>query len=556
MSSLSIVSRRTFLTGSFKAGMAAALASVLDIPPLMKHALAAGPGSGKKVLFIWLRGANDALNTVIPINDPAYRNMGTESQPKLTRPTLAIPMDPSASYDAIGPCFDATQFSAAAGTARAAGTPTFAYDKAILLGNGFAALHPSLKFLAPVYNDGQLALVHRVGYPKQSRSHFDSQNYWENGAPNNNLVKDGILYRAIMQSGLVGSNSLTGVSVQPTLPLILRGSGAAMTNLSDLNRYRLLGIPGGNGFDKAEAALAAANAVPFVDKQNRELLQAQYDSLVRTLPLFEGISADMSQEFLDTVDTDGDYPYNLFPTSADLNGGYHRPNSVTDAAKYVVDNSSNAYSFFKNLKAAALVLERTDAIVAGTEIGGFDTHSNEGQLTGAHPNLLRRIGWALYALKRFFTRPGSGLNWNNLVVVTLSEFGRTTVENSDQGTDHAEAGVMLVAGGGVNGYRPGSHSGVYGCSPNDAVPWIPGPPDQADKVDGSMFGVSNRYLKRAVDYRSVFGEIIRDHLLGDTDNARLQQIVTGYQQEGTEHLQGGGTSAKDNTPILGELGLV
>src|SRR2546426_12820623 len=85
-SNLNIFSRRSFLSTTAKAGMAAAVASLVDIPLIMKRALAEGTiGSGKKVLFIWLRGANDALNSVIPIEDTAY---GTG-----IRPSLAIPKD-------------------------------------------------------------------------------------------------------------------------------------------------------------------------------------------------------------------------------------------------------------------------------------------------------------------------------------------------------------------------------------------------------------------------------------------------------------------------------
>ena len=131
--------------------------------------------------------------------------------------------------------------------------------------------------------------------------------------------------------------------------------------------------------------------------------------------------------------------------------------------------------------------------------------------------------------------------WNNMVVVTLSEFGRTTIQNSDFGTDHAEAGVMWVAGGGING-------GVYNCSTAGNHPWVPGNGGQS----GSMFGENARYLKRNTDYRSVLGEIIRDHL-GATQN-QLNRIIPGYAAA-NEFLQNGGTSS-DGTPIVGELGLV
>src|SRR3954470_11906073 len=193
-----IHTRRDFLSTVAKTGAVAALASLTDIPLVMKKALAATPGlgtNGKKLLFIFLRGANDSLNSVIPIQDTGYAS---------SRPTLAIPKDAGIDYSATGAC-DLSAFN----TDGAA--PTFGYTSGIRLGNGFAALHPALKFLAPVYNAGDLALLHRVAYPKQSRSHFDSQNYWENGSPNNNLVKDGIFYRTMIQSGLAHTNALTGV---------------------------------------------------------------------------------------------------------------------------------------------------------------------------------------------------------------------------------------------------------------------------------------------------------------------------------------------------------
>ena len=86
--------------------------------------------------------------------------------------------------------------------------------------------------LAPVYNGGDLALVHRVGYPKQSRSHFDSQNYWETGNPNNNLVKDGILYvtedrkvNGFFETMTVGENIYLGDLARPRrFPLLVSRS--------------------------------------------------------------------------------------------------------------------------------------------------------------------------------------------------------------------------------------------------------------------------------------------------------------------------------------------
>jgi uncharacterized protein (DUF1501 family) len=531
MNQFNILTRRSFLSTSFKAGLGVALATLTDIPFLMKRALAEGTiglngtdGRKKKLLFIFLRGANDGLNTLIPAVDPAYNTTN--------RPNIMIPLDPGIDYSAAtGACDFPVSGSAA----------TFTYANPLRLGNGFAALHPSLKFLAPVYNAGQLALIHRVGYPKQSRSHFDSQNYWETGNPNNNLVKDGIFYRAMIESGLANSAPLTGVSIQSALPMILRGSEAAMTNLTDATRYNLLGIPNTTaGNLKSDNAITASSSFPYAARKNRQFLDLQYKNLNSTLNLFASINfTEAGNTFIDDSATDGDFPYYLFPTTNAKNGGGSTSKYVVDTGAY----NSSGTGFFNNLKAAALILNKTDALITGTEMGGFDTHNN--QVTsgsphlGSHANLMRRIGWAMYALRKYFTSYGDRATWDNLVVITLSEFGRTTVQNTSLGTDHAEAGVMLVGGGGVRG-------GVYGCSPADSVPWVPG-------QTGTMFGVSNRYLKRGVDYRSVLGEIVRDHL-GATQG-QLNRIIPGYTNPG-ESLSAKGTSSIDGTPIMGELNLV
>lgn len=536
MQHINIITRRAFLDQSFKVGLGVALSTLVDIPIVVKRALAEGNIglNGKKLLFIFLRGANDGLNSLIPIQDPAYAT---------SRPTIRLLPDPAENYGSTGPC----TFPSGA-----AADPTFGYANAIKLGNGFAALHPSHKFLAPVYNAGELALIHRVGYPRQSRSHFDSQNYWETGYPNNNISKDGILYRTMVESGLANTNALTGVSIQSSLPLILRGSSAAMTNLNDPTRYNLLGIPNTTtGNNKADAALFAGNGFGAAEKQNRDLLRLQYKNMTDTLSIFASLNfSEAGNTFVDDANTDNDTaPYYLFPTTNAKNGGYAL--HANNANKYVVD--TGAYGFFNNLKSASLLLNKTDAIVAGTEMGGFDTHTNQGQATGSHPNLQRRIAWAMYALRKYFTNYADKATWNNLVVVTLSEFGRTSIENSDRGTDHAEASVMFVAGGQVKGYGKGNPSGVFGCHTSDVVPWVPGPANQAGIGDGSMFGVSDRYLKRAYDYRSVLGKLIRDHL-GATQN-QLNRIIPGYT-DAREKLQAGGLSTIDNTQIMGEPNII
>jgi len=569
MHTFNIYSRRTFLSRSAKAGMAAALASLVDIPFVMKRALAEGSIglNGKKVLFIWLRFGNDGLNNIIPIEDLQY---------KIIRPTIGLQKEQGVDYALTGECFDPTFYTNGSFTPRTSADNTYSYTNAIKTGNGFAALHPALKFLSPVYNAGDLALLHRVAYPKQSRSHFDSQNYWENGNPNNKLSKDGIFYRTIMESGLANTAPLTGVTIQSALPLIMRGSEAAMTNLTSPTRYDLLGIPTGTGDNKAFNAVASANYFPYSKKLSRELLDLQYENMTSTLRVFGNLDfSENGNVFRDDIKTDGDadwYPnnqpfndqlgYYLFPTSNEKNGGYQRPNNGgANTDKRVVPQNQQA-GFFTNLKAAAMILNKTDAIIAGTELGGFDTHGTQGAATGTHANLLQGVGWSMYALRKYFTLYADKATWENIVVVTLSEFGRTAVENTDKGTDHAEAGVMYVAGGSVKGYVLGSSSGVFGCSQTDPIPWQPGPKTNNLGTCGTMFGagfpnstnpVNAGYLRRAIDYRSVLGEVIRKHL--GSSQAQLNRIIPGYANAG-ESLLAGGTSSIDGVQIRGELGIL
>jgi uncharacterized protein (DUF1501 family) len=513
---INTITRRDFLSRTLKGGAALGLAALTQVPPFARRALAEGSigANGKKMLFIFLRGANDALNSCIPILDSSYNNTN--------RPALYITPEVGVDYSTSGPC-----------VFPAAGANQFSYANAIKLGNGFNALHPAMRFLAPVYNVGDLAMIHRVGYPRQSRSHFDSQAYWETGEPNS-VVREGIFYRTLLESGLYPNNPLAGISIQGSLPTTFQGNELAITNIADPTRYELLGTPSPASDTKLFNSILAGNKGVFPDKRSRDLLHLNYDNLVSTLNLFSTITFDDSGNTF----TDPATGFYLFPTSATKNG-------LGTAATNVV--AQNSYSFFTQLKGAALILNKTSAVIAGTEMNGFDTHNNQGGATGDHADLMKALAWSIYGLRQYFLGNGDQASWNNLVIVVMTEFGRTTVQNSNGGTDHAEAGLMFLAGGGVKGYgKAGRTSGVIAGTPSDSVPWVTGPA-------GSMFGVSGRYLQRAVDYRSVLGEVIREHL-GATQT-QLDRIIPSYTVAG-EHLQNGGTSSIDGTPIMGEVDVV
>jgi uncharacterized protein (DUF1501 family) len=590
---INIHSRRSFIERCALAGAAGGLATLLNVPPFVRKALAEGQigTNGKKLIFIWLRFGSDSMNLAIPTLDPSYsqqRPAVYQARTGQTSPTDFVggvgDYNTPGAYGTNGglnKMFDPTLYTDFASTPRAAATATYAYDANIPSGNGFLALHSRAKFLAPVFNDGDLAIVHRTGYPYLSRSHFDSQRYWENGKPptpvdsSGNFLKEGIFYRTMAEaitadpSG-VGTRALTGVSLQNALPLLLRGSKYAMTNISDPLRYSLLGVP--NNADTRKSltnALAAGKDVSFPNKgSNRDILDLNFANLSNTLKTFAEIN--FAEVFTDTLDTDGDTtagPYNLFPNNNATNGGYAAHGN--NAAKYVIPTT---YNFTTQVKNAALTTLLTEATIVGVELGGWDHHNNQvtgaNRTTGVHSDKTREFTWALYALKRFFQKYGVGgtspkagatVGWNDVVVVAFSEFGRTSAGNNNNGTDHAEGGAIYVAGGSVNG-------GVYCAHPTVDTPggsnapalvsrWTNGTGGQngTSGQNGTMFQASARYLKRCVDYRSVFGEIIRDHL-GATP-AQLGRILPGYADEATFKLKDGGTQA-DGVGVTGELGLV
>ena len=538
-----IITRRSFLSSAGRGSVALGLASLMNIPPFLKRALAEGSIgiNNKKLIFIFLRGGNDGVNNVIPVLDPSYRGTANAN-----RNLLAIPTDPSPAVDY------------AAVTGQADMMP-LEYPYAVRLGNGFAALNPALRDLAPIFNVGDLAIIHRAGYRSLSQSHFDSEIYWEKGTDGtsaNRNVTNGIWYRTIIESGWNQNHALSGVSLQSNLPASLRGE-QPMTNLSSLSRYNVLGVYNASGSTNVDRikilnALDTAYLQPFPAKDNRDLVHTLGVQFRDTLDIFQ----DPAFQQNTSVDEGGLYPDGtmLFPTTTQQDVAI----PGTSPVQYRV--GSNGYGFIGNIRTCARILNSTDAIITGTEIGGWDTHTAQVSTAphmGGHAGLLRRVAAAYYGLWRYFTLygkggvheiPGAKVGWNDVVVVTMSEFGRTSLENDSMGTDHAEASVMYVAGGGVNG-------GVFGCDQiNNSKLGGPNWSIGTGGKNGTLYSSNTNigYIRRTVDYRSVLGELIRDHL-GATQN-QLNRIIPAYANEAAEHLLSGGMVG--TTPIIGELGIV
>ena len=165
--------------------------------PIFRRALHAAECDllpAKKMLVIWQRGGNDGLNTVIPYGDNSYNTVN--------RPTLFV--DPLDAIDL----------------------------------NGFCALHPSLAKLHEVYLSGDLAIMHRVGYDGQSRSHFTSQHYWENGEPGSIENLTGMVNNLITEDPLLADHALPAASVSYQYQQLFQGP-RVLSHIADLRSYTL-----------------------------------------------------------------------------------------------------------------------------------------------------------------------------------------------------------------------------------------------------------------------------------------------------------------------------
>ena len=317
------------------------------------------PAERKKILvFIVLRGAMDGLHAVAPLGDPAYAT---------ARPNLRL--------------------------RREGNYPPMPLD-------GYFFLHPALKAIHNLWKEKSLAIIHQVGSPETTRSHFEAQDFLETGAPGQRTITEGFLNRALTELGGGGSekSALAAIALQPTLPRVLRGpfSAIAMASTRDFN-LRDGKIQQARGFE--------------------DLYGQATDRVFQTAgqQAFEGLNTAKSLN-RDRIQAQNRYPQN---------------------------------EMGRRLSEIAFLIHSDIGMhVAVTEMSGWDTHVNQGGTEGQLANRFRDFAEALAAF-----RADLGKKFEDVCIVTETEFGRTVHENGDRGTDHGHGGVMLVMGGNVKGGR-------------------------------------------------------------------------------------------------------
>jgi uncharacterized protein (DUF1501 family) len=383
------VTRRGFMKGG-----ALALVGTSVIPSFLTRSIYAemttAAANKKKLVVIFQRGACDGLNVVVPYTEKNYYSM---------RPTIAI-------------------------------QPNEVIDL-----NGFFGLHPQMAAFKPLYDQGHLAIVHAVGSPDPSRSHFDAQDYMESGTPGVKVTPDGWLNRALQTEPLTGKpTAFRAVALGTDVPRTLQGKvpAIAVANLADFS------VAG-----KGPQTSSISNA-----------FQAMYDESTDAVLHGTGEETFEAVKMLKAAD----------PAKYQPAAGVSYPNTA----------------FGNSMKQIAQLLKANLGVEAAfSDIGGWDTHQNQGGANGQLANRLKEFSETIAA---FWQDMGS--DQENITLVTMSEFGRTARQNGTGGTDHGHANVMFVLGGAVKGGK------IYGKWPGVAD-------EQLNE---------GRDLKVTTDFRNVLGE--------------------------------------------------
>jgi uncharacterized protein (DUF1501 family) len=313
--------------------------------------------------------------------------------------------------------------------------------------DGFFGMHPRMAPLKPLYDAKQLAIVHACGSPDGTRSHFDAQDYMETATPGVKSTRDGWLNRYLHAREHEQATPFRAVAMAPQLPRSLQGLAPALA----IGQIAQFGIRAGQATDMVQASFeaeyaAAANSV--LNRTGRDAFNA-----VRMLK-----QAD---------------PARYSPE----NGAEYPRTPYGEALKQI----------------AQLIKADVGLEVAFAETGNWDHHAQEGAATGQLANRLADFAGGIAALVRDL-----GDRMADVMILTMSEFGRTVAENGNRGTDHGHGNAMMVVGGGVRGGK------VYGRWPGLS---------REQRHEG-------RDLAVTTDFRTVFAEVAGVHL-GLTNTAHV-----------------------------------
>jgi uncharacterized protein (DUF1501 family) len=326
--------------------------------------------------------------------------------------------------------------------------------------DGFFGLHPALEPLMPLWKRGILAPVHAVGSPSSTRSHFDAQDYMESGTPDRKGTPDGWLNRYLATKGTC--ESCVAHSPQPTAQSPFRA--VAMTQQTP----RIL--------DGPSPVVAMNSLEEFSVRSGNAGAEARLEALYRTG------SADV-------VHAAGGEMFDAVKILRSANPQQYRAANGADYPRT---------PFGQRLRQIAQLIKADVGLeVAFADVGGWDTHVNQGGATGQLAARLNEFSRAVAALVTDL-----GDRMADVTIMTMSEFGRTVRQNGNGGTDHGHAGALFVIGGDVKGGK------VHGR-------WPGLEPEQL---------YEGRDLALTTDFRSVFAEVTAKHLGAQ----KLEALFPGF----------------------------
>lgn len=310
--------------------------------------------------------------------------------------------------------------------------------------DGFFGLHPALKPLEKFWNEKQLAIIHSAGSPDNTRSHFDAQDYMESGTPGYKATTDGWLNRVFQNNPDKQASPFRAVAMTQQIPRTLMGRypTVAMTNL-----------------------------------QTFAIRAGQYTNSVQGG--FEGIWQEQANDRLGET---GKETFEAINYLKKANPAQYRPQN---GARYPVNQFGNALRQIAQLIKAGVGMEAAFTDTPGLN---WDTHANQANGNGSRGQLANLLGQFGQGISAFATDLGDQMD--DVVIITMSEFGRTAQENGTRGTDHGHGNAMLILGNSVRGGK------VYGD-------WKGLRSSELDR---------GRYLAVTTDFRDVFAEVAAKHL--------------------------------------------
>jgi uncharacterized protein (DUF1501 family) len=333
--------------------------------------------------------------------------------------------------------------------------------------DGFYGLHPSLASFKPLWDRGLLAPIHAVGSPSATRSHFDAQDYMETGTPDRKGTTDGWLNRYLAVKGTCEASSCAPGDAAPgdAAPSATPFRAVAMTAQTP----RILG--------GANPVVAMNSIDEFTIRTNGGEAQRRIEALYRTgsSDLVHGSGSDM---------------FEALKVLRAANPQQYRPAAGVEYPRSQFGQ--------RLLQIAQLIKSGVGLEVAFADVGGWDTHVNQG---GAQGQLATRLSDFSQGIAALVADLGDRME--DVVILTCSEFGRTVRQNGTGGTDHGHAGAMFVMSGSLR-----SAQKVHGRWPGLA-------PDQL---------YEGRDLALTTDFRAVFSEIASKHL----GAKELPKIFPGY----------------------------